>query len=315
MTNRPRLHVDTDCGVDDALALMTLVRGGAVIESVSAVFGNTYVDQAAANARGVLRLSGCGADLYIGAGHGLARRPVERMRAAHGVDGLNGAGFPQRWKLPVLGRGVGMSLLAYAARRRIGGLFLGPLTNLANGLLDDPAAFRGWQPVIMAGAFAVEGMAPGGADFNTWSDPDALARVLDSGVSPRLVPLDITTQVTLDRAVVSDGLSAAGQPLYTRLGRALDAYMDAHAARWGISGCHPHDAVTAAAVLWPELFTFEPARLKPVLGPAGEGQGRILRLDGTANGSVCTGLDAPEVTRRLIETLFAAPGTGQDANT
>ncbi|HWT50744.1 MAG TPA: nucleoside hydrolase, partial [Caulobacter sp.] len=53
-----RVHIDTDCGVDDALALALLARARQAVEvvSVSAVFGNTYVDQAAANARGVLRL-------------------------------------------------------------------------------------------------------------------------------------------------------------------------------------------------------------------------------------------------------------------
>jgi hypothetical protein len=170
-----RVHIDTDCGVDDALALAMLARARDILEvgSVSAVFGNTYVDQAAANARGVLRLAGCGAEVYIGAGSGVAKRRVERMRPAHGVDGLNGAGFSQRWKLPELDRGHGTSLLAFVARRQITGLFLGPLTNLAQGLLEDPAAFRDWKPTIMAGAFAVEGKAAGGADFNSWSDPEA----------------------------------------------------------------------------------------------------------------------------------------------
>lgn len=62
-----RVHIDTDCGVDDALALALMARARQVVEvvSVSAVFGNTYVDQAAANARGVLRLAGCGAEVYI----------------------------------------------------------------------------------------------------------------------------------------------------------------------------------------------------------------------------------------------------------
>ena len=149
-----RLHIDTDCGVDDALALAMLARSREAVEvgSVSAVFGNTYVDQAAANARGVLRLAGCAAEVYIGAGAGIARRRVERMRPAHGPDGLNGAGFSQRWKLPELDRGHGVSLLAFLARRRVKGLFLGPLTNLAKGLLEDPAAFRDWRPTITAGA-------------------------------------------------------------------------------------------------------------------------------------------------------------------
>ncbi len=65
-----RLHIDTDGGVDDALALVVLARSGVEIASVSAVFGNTWVDQAASNARWMLRLSGCSPDIYIGARRG-----------------------------------------------------------------------------------------------------------------------------------------------------------------------------------------------------------------------------------------------------
>jgi purine nucleosidase len=300
-----RVHIDTDCGVDDALALAMLARARDILEvgSVSAVFGNTYVDQAAANARGVLRLAGCGAEVYIGAGSGLAKRRVERMRPAHGVDGLNGAGFSQRWKLPELDRGHGTSLLAFVARRQITGLFLGPLTNLAQGLLEDPAAFRDWRPTIMAGAFAVEGKAVGGADFNSWSDPEALQRVLESGVRPRLVPLDVSSQVTLTKAALEAGSVCCGSPLSARLSRAAGPYMDFHAQAWGIAdACHPHDAVAAATLVSPEAFVFEPARLRVTVD--GVRQGRIDRIDGAPNAEVCVGIEAGVVERLILATLF-----------
>lgn len=300
-----RVHIDTDCGVDDALALAMLARARDVVEvgSVSAVFGNTYVDQAAANARGVLRLAGCAAEVYIGAGSGLAKRRVERMRPAHGVDGLNGAGFSQRWKLPELDRGHGTSLLAFVARRQITGLFLGPLTNLAQGLLEDPAAFRAWKPTIMAGAFAVEGKAVGGADFNSWSDPEALQRVLESGVKPRLVPLDVSSQVTLTKAALAAGAVCCGSPLSARLTRAAGAYMDFHAKVWGLTeACHPHDAVAAATLIAPEAFVFEPARLRVTVD--GVRQGRIDRIDGEPNAEICVGVEAGVVERLILTTLF-----------
>jgi inosine-uridine nucleoside N-ribohydrolase len=302
-----RVHIDTDCGVDDALALAMLARARDVVEvgSVSAVFGNTYVDQAAANARGVLRLAGCGAEVYIGAGSGLAKRRVERMRPAHGVDGLNGAGFSQRWKLPELDRGHGTSLLAFVARRQITGLFLGPLTNLAQGLLEDPAAFRDWRPTVMAGAFAVEGKAAGGADFNSWSDPEALQRVLEAGVKPRLVPLDVSSQVTLTKAALEAGSACCGSPLSARLTRAAGPYMEFHAQAWGVTdACHPHDAVAAATLIAPEAFVFEPARLRVTVD--GVRQGRIDRIDGEPNAEVCVGLGAGVVERLILATLFGA---------
>ena len=302
-----RLHIDTDCGVDDALALAMLARSPDAIEivSVSAVFGNTYVDQSAANARGVLRLAGCGAEVYIGAGAGLAKRRVERMRPAHGVDGLNGAGFSQRWKLPELDRGHGVSLLAYCARRKVTGLFLGPLTNLARGLLEDPGAFRNWRPTVMAGAFAVEGKAAGGADFNTWSDAEALARILEAGVMPRVVPLDVSSQVTLTAQAMAQGSTACGSPLSARLNRAMGPYMAFHQRAWGLeAGCHPHDAVVAASLVAPELFVFEPARLR--VATDGAHLGRIERVDGEPNAEVCVSVDAPAVETLLLERLFCA---------
>jgi inosine-uridine nucleoside N-ribohydrolase len=308
-----RLHIDTDCGVDDALALALLARSPDAVEigSVSAVFGNTYVDQAAANARGVLRLAGCGAEVYIGAGSGLAKRRVERMRPAHGVDGLNGAGFSQRWKLPELDHGHGASLLAYCARRKLTGLFLGPLTNLAHGLLEDPGAFRGWRPTVMAGAFAVEGKAAGGADFNSWSDAEALARVLGAGVTPRLVPLDVTSRVTLTLEAMASGAATCGTPLSARLNRALGPYAAFHGQAWGVEGCHPHDAVAAISLIAPELFAFEPARLRVIID--GERLGRMERIAGEPNAELCVSVDAPAVEALLLERLFRAPPIARQA--
>ncbi len=303
-----RLHIDTDCGVDDALALAMLARSRDAVDvvSVSAVFGNTYVDQSAANARGVLRLAGCPAEVYIGAGSGVAKRRVERMRPAHGVDGLNGAGFSQRWKLPELDRGQGGSLLAFRARAKVAGLFLGPLTNLAHGLLEDPGAFRGWRPTIMAGAFGVEGKAAGGADFNSWSDAEALARVLERGVLPRLVPLDVSSRVTLTAQAMAEGSAACGSPLSARLNKALGPYMAFHSKAWGLeAGCHPHDAVVAASLVAPDLFTFEPARLRVMTD--GEHLGRIERVEGEPNAEVCVAVDAAAVEALLLARLFCAP--------
>lgn len=299
-----RVHIDTDCGVDDALALALLARSRQAVEvvSVSAVFGNTYVDQAAANARGVLRLAGCGAEVYIGAGAGLAKRRVERMRPAHGVDGLNGAGFSQRWKLPELDRGHSTNFLAFAARRKLGGLFLGPLTNLAKSLLEDPVAFRNWRPTIVAGAFAVEGKAKGGADFNTWSDPEALQRTLEAGVMPRLTPLDVSHQVEITADDLSKGAVCCGSPLSQRLTKAAGAYIAFHQQVWGGEGCRPHDAVAAASLVAPELFTFEPARLRVIVD--GERLGRVERVDGAPNAEVCTGLDIAAVKRLILGGLF-----------
>ncbi len=295
-----RLHIDTDGGVDDALALVALARSGVEIASVSAVFGNTWVDQAASNARWVLRLSGCAADVFVGAEAGLALRPFQHRRPGHGHDGMNGAGGSPRRRLPPLDRPHGVGLIALAARQGVSGLFMGPLTNLARASLEDPAAFHDWRPVVMAGAFDVDGQGHGGADFNTWSDPEALQRVLWTGVNPRLVPLDVTSKVLIETDAFRRAAENSQTPLVQKLWQAVGPYIDQHRALWGGEGCRPHDAVAAAAALWPELFTYEPAHV----GLDPNRFGRLERIDGAPNAEICTAVQAAEVSRRLAHALF-----------
>lgn len=305
-------HIDTDGGVDDALALVMLAHAEVPIAAVSSVFGNTWVDQAASNANLVLRQSLCVTEVFVGAGVGLSGFAPDRGQRGHGQDGLNGQGGSFRRKFPPLQRTHGFSRLAMAHRNGIKGLFLGPLTNLAIAMLDDPGVFRGWAPLVMAGAFQVEGRGADGADFNTWSDPEAMQRVLLNGVAPRLVPLDITSQVLFGREAFMAAAEASAWPLMHRLAKAAGPYMDFHARVWGGDGCRPHDAVAAAVVLWPELFAFEPAHLR--LDP--ERRGRLLREDGAdaPNAEVCVGVDAVALHERMLAGIFApAPESVSEA--
>jgi purine nucleosidase len=56
------------------------------------------------------------------------------------------------------------------------------------------------------------------------------------------------------------------------------------------AGCHPHDAVVAASLVAPTLFTFEPARLRVLTD--GEHLGRIERIEGEPNAELCVSVDA-----------------------
>ena len=69
-------HIDTDGGVDDALALVMLAHAEVPIAAVSSVFGNTWVDQAASNANLVLRQSLCVTEVLVGAAQRLAQHHV-----------------------------------------------------------------------------------------------------------------------------------------------------------------------------------------------------------------------------------------------
>src|SRR5699024_286262 len=77
-------------------------------------------------------------------------------------------------------------------------LFVGPLTNLAKVIEKDFTALqKAADIVIMGGAVTVPGNVRAHAEANIFSDPEAAKIVLESGLSMKLVGLDVTMQTLL----------------------------------------------------------------------------------------------------------------------
>jgi purine nucleosidase len=259
MTSTP-IVIDTDNSlgelgseVDDAFALGAALGESALeVMAVTTVFGNTDVASATALTRELL--DGLGAvDLPV---HRGAARPVRRPLRAGLPDSADSSDA--------------VSALARLARQRPGELVLvaiGPLTNVARLLENEPDAARQLREiVVMGGAYLrTTGRADLPGEFNFWNDPDAVATVFASGVPLRLVGLDVTEQVRLNRAEAAE-LEARGGPL-GRLGRYATRWIEATAARrpgdpLAATGCAMHDALAVAAVVHPELFDWAPAQVR-----------------------------------------------------
>src|SRR5436305_330413 len=87
------LLVDSDGGIDDALALLLLLSSPSVqLEAITVVFGNVDVQQAMQNLGYVLELCASPVPLYRG-----AEAPVDGKRRhrdpVHGSDGLGDLGY------------------------------------------------------------------------------------------------------------------------------------------------------------------------------------------------------------------------------
>lgn len=194
------LVVDTDPGVDDALALILALRSAeARVVGIGTVAGNVEVELATENALKVLRLLG---RTEVPVAQGCARplaEPFHGARDFHGADGLGEAGLPPSGLRPS-GEHAADQLIRLA-REHAGELVvvaLGPLTNLAVALERDPALpGRVRRVVAMGGAFGVPGNATPWAEFNVWADPEAAERVCSAGWPLTLVGLDVTRHVLL----------------------------------------------------------------------------------------------------------------------
>lgn len=185
------LIIDTDCGIDDAVAIMmALAHPDVRVVGITAVSGNVGVEHVTEN---VLRLLSfvdrSDVPVYRGASHALLQGPV-RAAWVHGENGLGGVELPpasaavQDEAAPT---GVRDLLRAHPGATIV---TLGPLTNLAMTLnLYPEIASHIGRLVAMGGAMET-GNVTRFAEFNFYADPEAVQFVLDSGLSLELVPWD-----------------------------------------------------------------------------------------------------------------------------
>lgn len=253
-----RIILDTDPGVDDALAIMYLAaQEDADIAAVGSVHGNVPSPLAAQNALRVLELVGIDAPVAVGAARPLAQ-PLQTAEFVHGADGLGGrAGAAPRGTPVSESAAEQLVRLARAEPGEYTLLALGPLTNIALAVLlepDLPKLLR--SVVIMGGAVTVPGNITPYADANFWHDPEAADLVLGAGFGDvTLVGLDATEQARVNE----EWLTAVGALRSARARFAnglLDHYAAFYSQMFGTRTCTLHDPLAAAIMLDPKLATY-----------------------------------------------------------
>jgi len=254
-----RVHIDTDPGLDDLLALaLALASPELEIVGITTVAGNGSLEAVTENAQRFLAL--VRQDIPLGRG---ASGPLELERVhaeqVHGVDARGGVQIPaiDRRPLPTARDVLKQSL----AERRVDVLLaLGPLTNVACLLLEDPDLLSEVEVVWMGGTLGA-GNATAAAEFNCWADPAAADRVLGASCPVRVIGLEVTREVILRPDEVSPDLFGSGE--HGRFLRAiLQALMRTEAPLAGEPCATLHDPSAVLAACGCDLFRYEPRALR-----------------------------------------------------
>jgi purine nucleosidase len=200
-----RLIVDTDAGVDDAIALMmALGRPEVEIMAITTVSGN--VEVAKVNRNVALTLDAMNKDVPIYAGCERALMgSLETVSGLMGQDGLGNASLtlpPSRRQPQPEHAALALIRLVSEASRQgpFTLLTLGPLTNLALAVRLDPSLVeRVPRLVSMGGTLYAQGNTSAAAEFNIYADPEAAAVVFSAGFENHwLLPWETsTTQLML----------------------------------------------------------------------------------------------------------------------
>jgi pyrimidine-specific ribonucleoside hydrolase len=268
------LIVDTDPGVDDAVAIMLALAAPEVeLRAVTTVFGNVPLDRTTANAGRILALCDR-ADVPVGIG---AARPLvhpqrERAEGWHGGDGLGGraatlpapAGEPDPHGAVEL-----MATTLRASLEPVTIAPIGPLTNVALLLAVHPELVSRIGRIVWMGGSLGAGNTSELAEFNAHCDPEAAHRVLTQADVPvTMVPLDLTLRCPAGPDWL-DAL-AAGGPRGAELAQIIAHYRAAYRARYGMDAVALHDAVAVLEAILPGTLasTPRPVQVACDLGPA-----------------------------------------------
>src|SRR5437773_11123946 len=293
--------IDTDPGIDDALALLLAWSSPEIsVEAVAARAGSGPVGQGMVTVFRLLALRQPTPRpvIAMGAAEPLARALVTGQRY-HGEDGLGDlANWPETPKPPLEPDAVSVIIdQARRSQRLLTLVALGPLTNLALTLKADAGAVSLIGRIVaMGGAVDVPGNITPTAEFNMCVDPEAAHRVLAARLPLDLVPLDATRQAVLPRAGLKSAFRRGSGPLgdrivaFTERGFRLD-----HAG--GAQGLVLHDPLALALAIDPTLAEWEAVRL--VIGPEGE----TLRASGEPNCRIAKGVDTDRFLRLFLERL------------
>ncbi|MFC4637270.1 nucleoside hydrolase [Deinococcus hohokamensis] len=304
--------MDGDPGLDDAVAwLLALASPEVQVLGLCAVHGNVALPLTTRNAGVALALAGRGdVPVYAGTDRPLLRAPLSAA-TVHGDTGLPAAHLPEPVRPPEAGHAV--TVLIDAARARPGALTLiatGPLTNVALAFRLAPDLPGLLREVVWMGGSTGHGNSTPAAEFNALADPHAAAVVFTSGATLRMVGLNVTMQ-----CVASPERIEALRQLGNRCGEVcaelLTFYAGVYRQRYGLSGGALHDPLAVAAVLWPELLTWQAMHVEVDTQPGPNFGRTVCDLYGVrhqpANAHVAVGVDDESFFTRLLERLARLP--------
>ena len=218
------LLVDTDVAADDLVALAFLVSSPQV-RLVAVTVSGTGEAHCAGGVDVVLRLLerldapdipvACGRETPLAGSHAFPSAWREHVDAGSGLE------LEPTTREPSASSAVELIATHAAEHEPLTVLTLGPLTNLADALLDDPALAEQLGPVfVMGGALHVPGNlvccgAPEGnsvAEWNIYVDPRAAQVVVESGITPSFVSLDGTNQVPVTPEFAARAMEPTDSP-------------------------------------------------------------------------------------------------------
>jgi len=252
-----RVIIDTDPGVDDAMAILLALNSPELkVEALTVVPGNVDSRQGLENALKLVSLANrCDLTVARGAQHPLNQKLIT-AEFWHGKGGLAGVELPpSKCKAdPRFGPDLIIELV-HKYPHEITLIPVGPLTNIALAVSKDPSIVSLTKDIVIMGGSITGGNVNGAAEANIYGDPEAAAIVFNAGWMVTMVGSDVGERTIITRRNLADLQSLHG-PESDFIAQLADFYIT-RSEKSGYSGAAMYDPLAVATVIDSRLVTLK----------------------------------------------------------
>jgi inosine-uridine nucleoside N-ribohydrolase len=252
-----RVIIDTDPGVDDAMAILLALNSPELkVEALTVVPGNVDGRQGLENALKLVSLAGrCDLTVAGGAQHPLNQKLIT-AQYWHGRNGFAGVELPASKCKADSRFGPDLIIeLVHKYPHEITLIPVGPLTNIALAVSKDPSIVPLVKDVVIMGGSITGGNVNGAAEANIYGDPEAAAIVFNAGWMVTMVGSDVGERTLITRKNLGELQSMHG-PESDFIAKLADFYLE-RAEKSGYQGAAMYDPLAVGVVIDPKLVTLK----------------------------------------------------------
>ena len=258
-TVRRKILIDTDPGIDDAMAIFYALESPELeVVGLTTVFGNAHTSVCTTNALKLLEIAER-SDIPVakGADEPLTMPYRGPVTFVHGTDGQGDVFLsPPTTSAVSIDAADFIIHTVMEAPGEITLVALGPLTNLAVAFRREPTLSTQLAEIVLMGGNAfVGGNASPAAEANILNDPEAADIVFGADCSIVMAGLDVTEQTIMSSADLAR-MAAFDNPRAQHLSAIIPFYQAFYRARLGLNGICIHDSSTISYLLAPQLYTW-----------------------------------------------------------
>lgn len=295
--------IDTDPGVDDAIAIMLGIQNNLDVIGFTLASGNIPAYKSEKNLKIIQEFLGTNIKMYKGKKENKCNH--ETAEYAHGKDGLGYAVFTDNMSRKKFSKKRAEDFIISASKKYKDDLTiicLGPLTNLASAIKKDPKLVNRLKHVVIMGTTYDPDNKNPYLEFNVNVDPSAAKYVLSAPFSDiRLVTHEVGVKSFVEKDYVLN-LRNSNKLLSRFVGLISEKYIEFSYEHYNTIGLGTPDPTTIASIIDNSIVTFSPCNVEVISRGNEKGECHISLCD-DSNIKVATDFDL-EKFRKLFKKTF-----------